>query len=85
MAARGILLILALLWTLVVIPSVYGIQDHLSAGYRITEINELADGSGVVAHLKLISGSDTYGLDLEDLKLTARYPKHSNFRIFFSI
>jgi hypothetical protein len=44
----------------------------LSDGYRIIEMNELADGSGVVASLKLISGSSTYGPDLEDLKLTAR-------------
>lgn len=72
MGAKRSLVMIALLWPLLVIPVVYGVQDGLSGGYRITEINELADGSGVVASLKLISGSSTYGPDLEDLKLTAR-------------
>lgn len=48
-------------------------EDGLSASYRVTEINELADKSGVVANLKLVHGSDTYGPDLEELRFTARY------------
>ena len=78
MAAKRILLMLALLWLPKVVTAS---QDHLSAGYRITQINELADGSGVVAHLKLISGSDTYGPDLEDLRFTARYPNTNKHKI----
>lgn len=63
----------ALLLILLAGLTVNATDTDLSAGYRVTDINELADGSGIVAHLKLISGSETYGPDLEDLKLTARY------------
>lgn len=73
MAAKQVLVMLALLWLLLAIPMVHGLQDSLSDGYCITNINELADGSGIVANLKLISGSATYGPDLDSLKLTARY------------
>lgn len=81
MGAKRSLVMIALLWPLLVIPVVYGVQDGLSGGYRITEMNELADGSGVVASLKLISGSSTYGPDLEDLKLTARYEEGGRVHI----
>lgn len=66
-------LTVAWLLLLVFVPVTVNATEELSAGYRVTGINELADGSGIVAHLKLISGSETYGPDLEDLKLTARY------------
>lgn len=83
MAVKRMLLALAMLWPLLVgIPTAFAraaeeVQNVTSTGYRITEINELADGSGVVARLKLISGCDTYGPDLEDLVLTARYGNRS--------
>lgn len=61
-----------LLLPLLVMFRVSAMED-LSAGYRVTDIEELADGSGIVAHLELIRGSEKYGPDLEDLKLTARF------------
>ncbi|XP_024380169.1 probable alpha-glucosidase Os06g0675700 [Physcomitrium patens] len=67
MAAVRVMMLLAL-----VLPTVSTIAD-LSSGYRMTEINELADGSGVVAHLELTSGCETYGPNLKELRLTARY------------
>lgn len=76
MAARPVMSMLTSAWPLVLVlfavtPLANAIGD-LSAGYRVTDIKELADGSGIVAHLKLIRGSETYGPDLEVLKLTAR-------------
>lgn len=81
-AKRLLLILTSLLW---LIPTgVYGSPDigpSLNAQYSITEINELADEGGVVANLKLISGSDTYGPDLENLRLTARYEAHGRLHV----
>jgi hypothetical protein len=43
------------------------------SGYRVASISEFQDGTGIVAHLKLIEGSDAYGPDIEELRFTARY------------
>lgn len=74
-SGMAIMPVLTVAWLLLLffLPVTVNATEELSAGYRVTDINELADGSGIVAHLKLISGSETYGPDLEDLKLTARY------------
>lgn len=45
----------------------------LGSGYRVDSISEFQDGTGIVAHLKLIEGSDAYGPDIEELRFTARY------------
>jgi len=65
-------------WLLLLLAVTVNATEEISARYRVTDINELADGSGIVAHLKLISGSETYGPDLEDLKLTARYDRSNS-------
>lgn len=44
----------------------------LGSGYRVASISEFQDGTGIVAHLKLIEGSDAYGPDIEELRFTAR-------------
>lgn len=62
-----------LLLPLLLVAFTVSAMEDLSAGYRVTDIKELADGSGIVAHLNLIRGSENYGPDLEDLKLTARF------------
>lgn len=48
------------------------VKEELGAGYSVTDVKELVDGNGIVAHLKLIKGSDKYGPDLQDLKVTLR-------------
>lgn len=78
MAAVRVMMLLAL-----VLPTVSTIAD-LSSGYRMTEINELADGSGVVAHLELTSGCETYGPNLKELRLTARCLPIAQYRAQFS-
>jgi hypothetical protein len=47
-------------------------KEELGGGYSVTDVKELVDGNGIVAHLKLIKGSDKYGPDLQDLKVTLR-------------
>lgn len=41
-------------------------------GYRVTAVNEFADGSGFVASLELIKPSETYGADIEQLRMVVR-------------
>jgi alpha-glucosidase/alpha-D-xyloside xylohydrolase len=41
-------------------------------GYRVTAVNEFADGSGFVAALELIKPSETYGADIKQLSMVVR-------------
>jgi hypothetical protein len=47
--------------------------EELGRGYRMSSIAELLDGSGIVAHLDLIEGSESYGPDIQELRVIARY------------
>ena len=71
---------------LVVWVALWGVSLHfaqcekMGGGYRMTSIGELVDGSGIVAHLDLIEGTEIYGPDIEELRVIARYACHSFIR-----
>ncbi len=47
------------------------LQQH--QGYQITSIQEMLDGNGIVAQMKLLRGTEIFGPDIENLKLSVRY------------
>ena len=49
-----------------------GVHASIGFGYKLTSISNLSGGDGVVAHLKLIKGTEIFGADIKKLRLTAR-------------
>lgn len=47
-------------------------SSPIGYGYKLVGLDDLNNGGGVVGHLELIKGTDTYGADIKHLKFIAR-------------
>ncbi|XP_024370567.1 alpha-xylosidase 1 isoform X2 [Physcomitrium patens] len=51
------------------------------AGHRMTSVFEFDDGSGFVANLELITGTEIYGPDISPLRMIARYDSDDRLHV----
>lgn len=58
--------------------------DSIGYGYNLVGLDDLNNGGGVVGYLELVKATETYGADVKNLKLVARYRGSDRLQVHIS-